>query len=83
MHLDFYFPYFNAAIECQGQQHFIDFDYWSSLEDNIERDKLKKKLCEENGIKIYYYSELGIKYPYFVYENFDEMMKDVVNNSQQ
>ena len=60
--LDFYLPERNMAIECQGIQHFEPIDFagkgkrWANklFKDNIKRDELKRRLCEENGIKIIY-----------------------------
>ena len=82
MYLDFYLPQYNAAIECQGIQHFEECDGMrrSSLKDVMERDKLKKKLCEEHGIRVFYFSQLKIDYPYHVYEDFSEMMEDIRKN---
>ena len=65
MYLDFYLPEHNIAIECQGGQHFIPVDYaglgkeWATKQLIIiqSRDKLKKELCESNGIKMMYYTE--------------------------
>ena len=55
--LDFFLPTYNAAIECQGAQHFVGNTFYSqNIEKIINRDKLKKQLSENNGIKIYYYS---------------------------
>ena len=58
MSLDFYLPEFNLAIECQGEQHFKDKDFFRnySFEKRIEMDLLKNKLCCENGVKLLYYS---------------------------
>lgn len=61
--LDFYIPEKNIAIECQGEQHFIANFYKSKgieyAEKHLEgvqyRDKRKKKLCKENGVKLIYY----------------------------
>lgn len=54
--LDFYLPDYNVGIECQGKQHFgvggwgKNFDY-----QNVKRLDIKKyKLCNENGINLYY-----------------------------
>lgn len=84
--LDFYLPKYNCGIECQGKQHFISENCgWNnelSLEDNKERDSRKLKLCSENGVKIFYYSNLGIKYPYKVYENKEFLLKDIINGLQ-
>ena len=65
--LDFYLPDYNIAIECQGEQHFKPVDFagkgkeWAEIlfKENIERDKNKLKLCEENQINLFYinYSE--------------------------
>lgn len=58
--LDFYLPEYNIAIECQGKQHF-GIGLWiekEGFETIINRDKKKKLLCEENGIKMLYYTNL-------------------------
>ena len=58
--LDFYLPDYNIAIECQGQQHFKPIKYFggeSELNTIIERDRIKKDLCELHNIKILYYSD--------------------------
>ena len=63
--LDFYLPEYNIAIECQGEQHFFPVDYaglgreWAEkqLIINQNRDKVKKELCEANGIKVLYFTE--------------------------
>lgn len=57
--LDFYLPDYNIAIECQGGQHYAPFDIFGGEEDfknTVERDKIKKELCEEHGIPILYFS---------------------------
>lgn len=55
--LDFYLPDYNIAIECQGVQHFIplkgNVDKFKSIKNN---DKLKNKLCSDNGIKLLYFT---------------------------
>ena len=45
----------------------------------IERDINKQKLCEEHGIKILYFSNLGIDYPYIVYENKEKLLNEIKN----
>lgn len=65
MYLDFYLPEHNIAIECQGEQHFFPVDYaglgreWAEkqLMINQNRDKVKKELCEANGIKVLYFTD--------------------------
>lgn len=58
-HLDFYIPEKRIAIECQGIQHFEPVDFFGGKEgfiNRLERDKRKKKLCEENNVSLLYYS---------------------------
>jgi hypothetical protein len=61
--VDFYLPEYNIAIECQGIQHYRPTNFGGKLtinemENNYflqkQRDKRKKELCEQNGIKIVY-----------------------------
>lgn len=57
--LDFYIPDKKIAIECQGEQHFKPIKFFGGEEKfkkTIERDKRKKNICEENGVKLYYYA---------------------------
>lgn len=57
--LDFYLPEYSVAIECQGAQHFIGNTFYSkNIEGVIARDNFKKELCEKNGIKVLYYTDL-------------------------
>lgn len=64
--LDFYLPEYNIAIECQGMQHFKNERGYQDLDNVIKRDKRKKRLCAENGVKLIYY----------VPEFFSEYMKE-------
>ena len=55
--LDFYIPYKKVAIEVQGEQHFVPTSRFGGeeyLKIQQERDQVKKKLCEEHGIKLFY-----------------------------
>ena len=50
-HLDIYFPKLNIGVEYQGAQHYVAVDFFGgqeALEKTIERDKAKRKKCEEN-----------------------------------
>ena len=56
--LDFYLPDFNLGIECQGDQHFVIIEHFGGKEkfDKVrERDKLKKNLCNGNGVRLIYF----------------------------
>nr|DAR64447.1 MAG TPA: restriction enzyme [Caudoviricetes sp.] len=80
--LDFYLPDYKIGIECQGLQHFEEVDYFGGKEGLNEckkRDKRKFKKCQKNGIKVLYYSNLGIEYPYDVFEDLDLLFKEIKN----
>jgi len=72
MFLDFYLPDHGVVIECQGLQHFEAIDFFGG-EDGFERtksrDERKRFLCEKHGLKVLYYSDLGLDYPYPVIED--------------
>ena len=63
LYLDFYLPEYDVAIECQGEQHFQPVDFSGKNYELAKkqflliqnRDKIKKTLCEKNGIKLLYY----------------------------
>jgi len=79
--LDIFIPKYNIAIECQGEQHFKPIEHFGGDKEFEKIKKLdcqKRKLCEENGVKLLYYSNLGIEYPYKVYENKEELLKEIV-----
>lgn len=61
--LDFYLPYYNIAIECQGKQHFMPIEHFGGEDEfnkTIRRDILKKNLCLENGVNIIYFTTLKV-----------------------
>ena len=45
----------------------------------IERDLNKHKLCLKHGITTLFYSNLGIDYPYKIYENKKKLLKEIKN----
>jgi len=58
MSVDFYIPKYNIAIECQGEQHFKDREFFhQNFEERIRMDLLKGELCKENDINMLYYSK--------------------------
>jgi DNA-directed RNA polymerase subunit RPC12/RpoP len=73
LELDFYLPDYNIAIECQGRQHFESnniFDINSNEFDaRIERDEIKKKLCEEHNLQLFH-----INYD----ENIEEKLNGII-----
>lgn len=84
--LDFYLPEYNIAIECQGIQHFkptkfkniSDEKAISDFNKSKKYDEIKQLLCEEHGIKLLYYSNLHIEYPYEVFENKEELLNKIL-----
>ena len=80
LRLDFYLQDYNIAIECQGEQHFEALEFFGgekSYEETTRRDKIKSDLCKEHGITILYYSDLGIDYPYEVFENKNALIRKI------
>lgn len=61
--LDFYLPDYNVAIECQGEQHYRDVSKWfksSGFENTVRLDELKRKLCSDNDIIVFYFTDKAI-----------------------
>lgn len=83
LRIDFYLPKYMVAIECQGYQHFGPIDAFGghdAWQATIRRDALKQELCQRNGIRVLYYSNLGIDYPYLVYEDKDELLNAIMQH---
>lgn len=61
LYIDFYLPNKKVAIECQGVQHFKKIEYFhrdpNSFKSQLDRDKMKKNLCEEHGITMLYFAQ--------------------------
>ena len=76
-------PKYNVAIECQGLQHFKPVE-WFGGEKNFRtqkhNDELKRKLCEEHNIKLLYYSDLKIEYPYEVITDKNKLVEAISSN---
>ena len=57
--LDFYIPNKNIAIECQGEQHYKEKDFFGGKEGLLKQkilDERKKKLCQENEVNLLYFA---------------------------
>ena len=81
LYLDFYLPKYNIAIECHGEQHFENVDFFGGTKEFIKRiklDSLKYRLCNENNIPILYYANSEHK-EYFskVYTDINELIKEI------
>ena len=58
--LDFYLPEYNVVIECQGEQHFRSVELFGGNNQLVKQQQLdlrKKKLCQENNIKLIYFTK--------------------------
>ena len=79
--LDFYLPKYNVAIECQGIQHFEAIRFFGGEEEFEiiqERDKRKRKLCSDNGVKLLYFSTTNKKkLPYKVFKSKTELLENI------
>lgn len=77
MPLDFFLPNYNVAIECQGEQHYFYMKrgyFTKDIVDKIkQRDKLKRELCETNGIHVHY-----IKYDEDVSANINNLLNTLM-----
>jgi len=79
--LDFYLPDYNVAIECQGEQHFGIVEKWGGQEKFemvVERDERKKRLCEENNIKLLYYTPIFHKVEN-LFTDKDTLLEQILN----
>ena len=86
--IDFYLPKYNAGIECHGIQHFKPSGNFGSKkisnEARFERitnlDDRKNKLCVENGLNLFYYTEEKIdNYRYEIYKNLDLLLEKILS----
>lgn len=76
--LDFYLPDYNIAIECQGMQHFVPQDFFGGEENLLytkTNDIKKRRLCEENNVKLLYYANYNYEFPYEVITNKSTLVK--------
>ena len=88
LRLDIYIKKYKIAIEVQGQQHFDNNSYFDRNGETYEirhkRDITKKRLCEEHGIDLFYFSDkqyaeeydLGKVYtdPYDLFEEISKLI---------
>jgi hypothetical protein len=78
--LDFYLPKYNIAIECQGLQHYKPINFFGGekgFDLTIQRDKIKKELCEKNNIKLVYFSNFETNM-YEVYTDIDKLINYII-----
>jgi glutaredoxin len=75
LELDFYLLEYNVGIECQGIQHFESVEYFGG-EEGLEyiqsNDLIKKQLCEEHGVRLFY-----INYNNNIEEKLTEILENI------
>lgn len=77
---DFYIPSTNTAIECQGIQHFMPLEFFGgekAFNETSYRDKLKMDLAKQHSIKVLYYSDIKIDFPYKVLTTLEDVLKNL------
>lgn len=82
MELDIYLPKYKIAIEYQGRHHFVNiYKDNNSFERLIYTDKEKHRLCNELGIRLFYFTkdERNIPTEYFdkIYTNENELLEEI------
>ena len=84
--LDFYLPKQQIAIECQGIQHFKENEHFGGKNEFgkcLQRDKLKKKLCENNGVELLYYANYDYNFPYEVITDKNKLLIEIYKNEKE
>ena len=70
-------PESKIGIECQGIQHFEPVEYFggqAGFDNQVERDRVKRELCEKAGISLLYYANDRKEYPYDVYTKITDLI---------
>ena len=71
----------NTAVCAMRAEACIAPDWKAKVVANRKANNLKRKLCEENGIKLFYYSIEKIENPpYEIYNNIDDLFKQILND---
>lgn len=88
LHLDFFLPQYNIAIECQGIQHFENEHFGGHSDNDVltdiqALDGLKKQLCEEHGIKMLYYANYEYNFPYEVETSKEKLIATIINSKER
>ena len=82
--LDFFLPEYNAAIECQGKQHFKEDTFFDKRKEKIrDRDRRKYNLCKYR-LRLFYYSNFKVD-NYFdtVYNVKEELLKKILSYDEK
>jgi len=80
LYFDFYLPDYNLCIEYQGEQHYKPIDFagngeeWANAEfqKNEKRDKIKRKYCKDNDVKL-------LEISYLELNNIEKILNNQLN----
>lgn len=73
LRFDFYLPDYNCCIEYDGEQHFLNIEYWSNdYNYRKELDEIKNQYCKDNNIKL-------IRISYTEYDNIEQILIKKLN----
>ena len=76
LELDLYFPDKKIAIELNGPCHYIPMFGSDELNKTKNKDLLKIKFCQENGIKLFIINVMGVRnQKQMLQETFDTQLK--------
>lgn len=80
--IDIFFENYNIGVEYQGIQHFEPVSIFGgdkALKKQQKNDIKKNKMCEENGVKIFYftYDKHNYTSPFNVINNFEELINEI------
>lgn len=74
LHLDFYFPKINLAIEYDGEQHYSQVKSWTSIDELHNNDMKKNIYCAKSNITL-----IRIPYVLKTYENLSKFISNISN----
>ena len=81
--LDIFIENLNVGIEYQGIQHFEPVKYFGGKEKyeyTVKMDKLKKEKCDNNNVKLFYFSKekkIPKEYLDTIYSNNNELLNEI------
>lgn len=80
--IDIFFENYNIGVEYQGIQHFEPVSIFGgdkALKRQQKNDIKKNKLCEKNGVKIFYftYDKHNYTSPFNIINNFEELINEI------
>lgn len=75
---DFYLPYHNLLIECDGRQHFEPIEHFGGIENfqyTKKNDEIKTNFAKQNDINL-------LRIPYYDINKIKEILKEKINDER-